>query len=249
MRSRPPALGCTGGTLANDRPCRLKLLMLAWETLGDATTPDGTRITLRRRGHEFLLLADGRSLMPSTITGSEQALATVGCRDLGSVGAARVLIGGLGMGFTVRAALDIVPPDATIIVAELVPEVRAWNEQWLGHLARHPLRDPRVHVAIGDALGTVRADTGGFDAILLDVDNGPAEFAAEGNAALYGRAGLYSIRQALRPRGVLAVWSAWDDRRFARRLESMGFAVTFERARGHGRRGSRHFIYRAVPRP
>jgi spermidine synthase len=222
--------------------------MLPWETLGNANTPDGTRITLRRRGTEFLLLADGRSLMPSTITGSEQALATVGCRHLGAVRGARVLIGGLGMGFSVRAALDVLPSDAALVIAELVPEVRDWNEQWLGHLAGHPLRDPTVRVAIGDALRVLRADADGFDAILLDVDNGPAEFAADGNDALYGRAGLYSIRQALRPRGVLAVWSAWDDRRFARRLESLGFAVTLHRVRGHGRRGARHFIYRASPR-
>ncbi|AMY09994.1 spermidine synthase [Luteitalea pratensis] len=222
--------------------------MVPWETLGDASTPDGTRITLRRRGHEFLLLADGRSLMPSTITGSEEALATVGCRHLASVRGARVLIGGLGMGFSVRAALDVLPADATVVVAELVPEVRDWNEQWLGHLAEYPLRDPRVHVAIGDVLRVLREDPDGFDAILLDVDNGPAEFAAEGNDALYGRAGLYSIRRALRPRGILAVWSAWDDRRFARRLESLGFAVTLDRVRSHGRRGARHFIFRGVPR-
>jgi spermidine synthase len=222
--------------------------MLPWETIGEATTPDGTRITLRRRGHEFLLLADGRSLMPSTITGSEQALASIGCRHLAGAPGARVLIGGLGMGFTVRAALDVLPADATIVVAELVPEVRTWNEGVLGHLAGHPLRDPRVHVAIGDALHVLRTSGGGFDAILLDVDNGPAEFAAEGNDALYGRAGLYSVRRALRPGGVLAVWSAWDDRRFARRLESLGYAVTLERARGHGRRGARHLIYRAQAR-
>ena len=236
-----------GGTLpaigSADRP-----RMLPWETLGDASTPDGTRITLRRRGHEFLLMADGRSLMPSTITGSERALATVGCRHLGGVGGARVLIGGLGMGFTVRAALDVLPSDATIVVAELVPEVVDWNERWLGHLAEYPLRDPRVHVALGDAVHVLRANGGGFDAILLDVDNGPAEFAAQGNDALYGRTGLHSLRMALRPRGVLAVWSAWNDRRFARRLESLGFAVTLDRVRGHGRRGARHFIYRAVPR-
>lgn len=222
--------------------------MQPWETLGDATTPDGTRITLRRRGHEFMLLADGRSLMPSTVTGSEEALATIGCRHLVAGRGARVLIGGLGMGFTVRAALDVLPADASVIVAELVPDVLSWNQQWLGHLARHPLQDSRVHVAIGDALQVLREDTAGFDAILLDVDNGPAEFAAEGNQALYGRAGLYSIRQGLRPGGVVAVWSAWEDRAFARRLESLGFKVTRDRVRSHGRRGARHFIYRAIPR-
>ncbi len=222
--------------------------MIPWETIGEAATPDGTRLTLRRRGHEFLLLADGRSLMPSTINGSEQALATIGCRHLTSRRATRVLIGGLGMGFTVRAALDVLPLDATIVVAELVPEVQAWNEGVLAHLAGHPLRDPRVRVEIGDALHVVRTSPEGFDAILLDVDNGPAEFAAEGNDALYSRAGLYSIRQALRPGGVLAVWSAWEDRRFARRLESLGFAVTLERVRGHGKRGARHLIYRALPK-
>jgi spermidine synthase len=222
--------------------------MQPWETLGTAHTPDGTQITLRRRGHEFLLLADGRSLMPSTITGSEVALATVGCGHLTAAAGARVLIGGLGMGFTVRSALDVLPEGASVVVAELVPEVETWHQQWLGHLASHPLRDRRVHVAIGDALQVLRSDSDGFDAVLLDVDNGPAEFAAEGNDALYGRAGLYSIRQALRPRGVLAVWSAWEDRRFARRLESVGYAVTLNRVRAHGRRGARHFIYRAIAR-
>lgn len=233
--------------------------MIPWETLGEASTPDGTRITLRRRGHEYLLLADGRSLMPSTITGSEVALADVGCRHLagspagearddGHPQAPRVLIGGLGLGFTVRAALDRLPASATVVVAELVPEVESWNREILGHLAGHPLGDPRVHVQIGDVLQVVRSATAGFDAILLDVDNGPAEFAAEGNDALYSRAGLYSIRQALRPGGVLAVWSAWEDRRFARRLESLGFRTTLERVRSHGRRGARHLIYRAEPK-
>jgi spermidine synthase len=222
--------------------------MIPWETIGDASTPDGTRITLRRRGHEFLLLADGRSLMPSTISGSEQALATVGCRHVAAQDGARVFIGGLGMGFTVRAALDLLRPDAAILVAELVPEVQAWNEQVLGHLAGHPLRDRRVQVQIGDALAVLRGTREGFDAVLLDVDNGPAEFAAEGNDALYGRAGLQVIRRALRPGGILAVWSAWEDRRFARRLAAAGFAVTLERERGHGTRGARHLIYRAVPR-
>jgi spermidine synthase len=220
--------------------------MTPWETLGEASTPDGTRITLRRRGHEFLLLADGRSLMPSTITGSEKALAEFGCRHVTKRAGARVLIGGLGMGFTVRAALDVLPADARIVVAELVPEVQSWNEQWLGDLAGHPLRDPRVSVVIGDALATLREDGDGFDAILLDVDNGPAEFAAEGNDALYGPAGLYSIGRALRPNGVLSVWSAWEDRRFLRRLQSLGFGTKIERVRGHGRRGARHYVYLAT---
>ncbi|BCS33083.1 hypothetical protein TBR22_A23090 [Luteitalea sp. TBR-22] len=222
--------------------------MIPWQTLGEALTPDGTRITLRQRGHEFLLLADGRSLMPSTITGSEQALALVGCRHLASTPRPRVLIGGLGLGFTARAALDLLPADASLVIAELVPEVRAWNEQLVGHLAGHPLADPRVTVTIGDALAVIRAERDGLDAILLDVDNGPAEFAARGNDALYGAAGLASMRQRLRPGGVLAVWSAWEDHRFARRLTSAGFAVTLERVRGHGRRGARHLIYRALPR-
>jgi spermidine synthase len=222
--------------------------MIPWTTLGEALTPDGTRITLRQRGHEFLLLADGRSLMPSTITGSEQALATVGCRHLAAASGARVLIGGLGLGFTARAALDLLSANASLVIAELVPEVVTWNEQFVGHLAGHPLKDPRTSVAVGDALAIIRAETEGLDAILLDVDNGPAEFAAKGNTALYGPAGLASLRARLRPGGVLAVWSAWEDHRFARRLTSAGFAVTLERVRGHGRRGPRHLIYRALPR-
>jgi len=222
--------------------------MIAWETLGEARTPDGTAMTLRRRGHEFLILADGRSLMPSTITGSEQALASIGCRHLAAAAAPVVLIGGLGMGFTVRAALDALAPDARIVVAELVPEVVQWNEGPLGPLAGHPLRDPRVTVEIGDALAVVRGHPASFDAILLDVDNGPAEFSAAGNDALYSRAGLHSIRMALAPGGVLAVWAASEDRRFVQRLRSLGFAVELVRARGHGARGARHLIYLAVPR-
>ncbi len=197
--------------------------------------------------------------MPSTITGSEQALATVGCRHLTAPGgeapgeagrrhdAPRVIIGGLGMGFTVRAALDILPPDATVVVAELLPDVVQWNERFLGHLAGHPLRDGRVQVQVDDVLRVIRGESASVDAILLDVDNGPAEFAATGNEALYGRAGLQAIRRALRPGGVLAVWSAWEDRRFARRLGSAGFVTTLERVRGHGSRGARHLIYRARP--
>lgn len=222
--------------------------MIPWETIGETSTPDGTRITLRRRGHEFLLLADGRSLMPSTMTGSEQALAVSGCRHLAGVPAPQVLIGGLGMGFTVRAALDVLPAGARVVVAELVPEVQTWNEQVLGQLAGHPLRDPRVRVQIGDALQVVRATPGNWDAILLDVDNGPAEFAAAGNDHLYGPAGLYSLNRGLRRLGVLAIWSAWEDRSFARRLQAAGFAVTLEKARGHKGRGARHFVYLARPK-
>ena len=220
--------------------------MIPWETLGEATTPDGTRVALKRRGHEFLLLADGRSLMPSTITGSEKALAEKGCAHLTRRTAPKLLIGGLGMGFTGRAALDVLPADAQIVVAELVPEVQHWNEQWLGALAGHPLKDGRVRVEIGDALAVIRAASDGFDAILLDVDNGPAEFAAEGNDALYSQAGLYSMSRALRSGGVLAVWSAWEDGRFLRRLKALGFDVRLDRVRGHGRRGARHYIYLAT---
>lgn len=222
--------------------------MIPWETLGEARTADGTVITLRRRGHEFLILADGRSLMPSTMTGSEQALAAVGCRHLVQAVAPRVLIGGLGMGFTLRAALTVLPPAARVVVAELVPEVVTWNEGPLGPLADHPLRDARVHVEVADALAVLRRHPGGFDAVLLDVDNGPAEFAAAGNDALYSRAGLHSARMALRPGGVLAVWAAGEDRRFVQRLGALGFGVEAVRARGRSTRGARHVIYAATPR-
>ena len=156
-----------------------------------------------------------------------------------------MLVGGLGMGFTLRATLDLLPPDATVVVAELVPAVVEWNRGPLGPLAGHPLKDPRVRVEVGDVGGDAsRRARERFDAILLDVDNGPAAFTAAHNAGLYDNAGVAAARAALRSGGVLAVWSAWEDRKFEQRLRYAGFTVEVERVRARLKKGGpRHTIF------
>ena len=213
------------------------------EILGEAQAPDGTAITLARQDREMLILAGGRPLMSSRMHGSEQALAAFGCREVPRT-EPRVLIGGLGMGFTLRATLDLLPADATVVVAELIAAVAAWNRGPLGPLADHPLKDPRVQVAIGDVGDLLRESRDTFDAILLDVDNGPNAFTATSNAGLYDDRGLAAARAALHPGGKLAVWSAREDRRFEQRLRYAGFAVKVERVRARLKRGGpRHVIF------
>jgi spermidine synthase len=188
-------------------------------------------------------MANGRSLMSSRMHGSEQALAAFAFRPMRAV-EPQVLVGGLGMGFTLRATLDLLNADATVVVAELVPAVVAWNRGPLGPLAGHPLRDPRVRVETGDVAETLQSSPGRFDAVLLDVDNGPDAFTATANARLYGDQGLAAARDALTPGGVLAVWSAWEDRRFEQRLRYAGFVVEVERVRGRLRKGGpKHTIF------
>jgi spermidine synthase len=177
--------------------------------------------------------------------GSEQALASLALRRL-RVPDACVLVGGLGMGFTLRATLDLLPEDATVVVAELVPAVVEWNRGALGTLAGHPLRDARVRVEFGDVADTLQSSPGGFDAVLLDVDNGPDAFTATTNARLYNDQGLAAARDALKRGGVLAVWSAWEDRRFEQRLRYAGFIVDIERVRGRLKKGGpKHTIFLA----
>jgi spermidine synthase len=158
-----------------------------------------------------------------------------------------VLIGGLGMGFTLRAALDALPSNAEVVVSELLPAVVAWNDEPLGALAGHPLRDPRVHVQVGDIRRLLHVSRDTFDAVILDVDNGPAAFATSHNASLYGDGGLLATRTALTSGGVLALWSAFDDRRFARRLRTHGFDVRVERVPARcGQRRNRHVVFLAT---
>ncbi|HVL66718.1 MAG TPA: MnmC family methyltransferase [Vicinamibacterales bacterium] len=215
------------------------------EILDEARAPDGTLLALARHDRELLILAGGRPLMSSRMHGSEQALATLGCARVPRE-APRVLIGGLGMGFTLRAVLDLLSTDATVEVAELAAAVVDWNRGPLGPLADHPLRDRRVRVRVEDVASALREHPATFDAILLDVDNGPDAFTAGGNAALYGEAGIATARDALRPGGTLAVWSAWESRAFGRRLRHAGFEVRVERVRGRAnRRGPRHTIFLA----
>ena len=211
--------------------------MKAVELLGEALTADGTVLKLTRRDKEFIILANGKTLMSSDMYGSEEALATLACGRLRTLKRPCVLIGGLGMGFTLRAALDLLPPDATVIVAELLPAVVEWNRGPLGPLAGHPLEDKRVRVEIGDVAVTLRSSAGKFDAVLLDVDNGPSAFAASDNAWLYDDQGIAAARAALKADGVLAVWSAREDRKFEKRLRYGRFAVQVERVRGRLKKG------------
>jgi len=215
-----------------------------WELLGQARTPDGTDMRLQRRDREYVIFAGGKILMSSRMHGSEEALAMFACRRARTLEAPCVLIGGLGMGFTLRAALDLLPPAATVVVAELQPAVAEWNRGPLGPLAGHPLHDRRVTLDERDVAATLQTSKGRFDAILLDVDNGPDAFTTSTNARLYGDASLAAIRAALTPGGVLAVWSAWEDRKFEQRLRYGGFAVTVERVRARLEKGGpRHTIF------
>jgi spermidine synthase len=223
--------------------------MKPWELLGETRTPDGTLMTLTRRDSEYVILADGRSLMSSRMHGSEEALATFACRQARTLERPCVLVGGLGMGFTLRAALDLLPPHAEVVVAELVPAVVEWNRGPLGSLAGHPLKDTRVIVDVGDVKATLHANPGRFDAVLLDVDNGPAPVTVSHNAGLYDDRGLAAVRAALKSGGVLAVWSAWEDRRFEQRLRYGQFTVAVERVRGRLKKGGpRHTIFLAYNR-
>jgi spermidine synthase len=216
----------------------------AWELLGQTRTPEGTEMALTRRDNEYVILANGLSLMSSRMHGSEEALASVTCRDLRKLERPCVLVGGLGMGFTLRATLDLLPRDATVVVTELVPAVVDWNRGPLAPLAGHPLEDRRVVVEIGDVADTLRSSSRRFDAVLLDVDNGPSAFTASRNAGLYDDRGLANARKALTIGGVLAVWSAREDRRFEQRLRYGGFTVEVARVRGRLKKGGpRHVIF------
>jgi spermidine synthase len=215
-----------------------------WELLGQTLTPDGRDMSLTARDGEYVIRVNGKTLMSSRMHGSEEALATAACQHVEAVIQPRVLVGGLGMGFTLRATLDLLPAAAIVTVAELVPAVVEWNRGPLGELAQHPLKDSRVHIEIADVAVTLRTNPGRFDAILLDVDNGPTAFTAEDNQGLYDNDGVAAAYAALRAGGALAVWSAWDDRKFEHRLRFHGFAAQADRVRGRlNKGGARHTIF------
>jgi spermidine synthase len=214
------------------------------ELLGQAPSRNGTILKLVRRSDEYIILANGKSLMSSLMHGSEEALATFACRQARTLERPRVLIGGLGMGFTLRATLDLLPPDSTVVVAELVPAVVEWNRGPLAALAGHPLEDARVRVEIEDVAVVLSSRAGQFDAVLLDVDNGPAAFVASSNDRLYDDRGIAAAFAALKMNGVLAVWSAREDRKFEQRLSHGRFVVEVERVRGRVKKGGpRHTIF------
>ena len=218
--------------------------MKPWETLARRRAPDGTTLELRRRAHEYLILAGGYDLMSSEDEGSSRALADLGCAHLGRADAPRVLVGGLGMGYTLRAALDAVGPRAVVEVAELAEAVADWNREELADLAGRPLDDRRAKLIVGDVGDVIGRAKARYDAILLDVDNGPEALAHPQNEALYGRRGLERAYLALRPGGVLGVWSFSDEPKFTARLRRQGFHAAVERVAGSRKgRGRYHWIW------
>jgi spermidine synthase len=219
--------------------------MLPRAVLGESRTPDGAPITLTREGVALVVRVANVPLMSSRVHGSEEALAEVGCTGLNARRDARVLVGGLGMGFTLRAVLDAVGPHAEVVVAELLPALVEWNRGPLGPLADHPLEDPRVRLVIDDVAVCVRDAGSGYDAILLDVDNGPEAFTVAANAKLYGRPGLARLHAALRPSGRLVVWSSIESPAFLTTLRGAGFDARRlpVRARGPIRKGARHWLF------
>lgn len=205
---------------------------------------DGGEIRLFAEGEHFSIkLAGGGDLMSTRMHGSEDALARIACAAIAGRSSTRVLIGGLGMGFTLAAALALLPVDATVVVAELVPEVVDWNRGALGAHAGYPLRDARVDVQVADVAALVRGQSKAFDAIVLDVDNGPGGLTQKANDWLYSIAGLGVAHAALRKDGVLAVWSAHADRAFTTRLQQVGFAVEEHVVRAHANKGARHRVW------
>jgi spermidine synthase len=212
-------------------------------TLGRATTPDGRELILHERDGAYAIRVDGLELMSSRAHGSEEALARLVLEKI-SVPSPRILVGGLGMGYTLRAVLDVTPPAAQILVAEILPAVVEWNRTHLADLARRPLEDPRVKIEVRDVAAVMDDRPASFDAILLDVDNGPAAFTTARNASLYGAAGLALIRRSLRQGGVLGVWSADPDDPFARRLRTAGFRVEIAAVPARtGAKGPKHTIF------
>jgi predicted O-methyltransferase YrrM len=218
-----------------------------WETIEKAAAPDGTEMVLAHRDGEWVVRYGGKVLMSSRQHGSEDALAALALAKVRQRRA--VLVGGLGLGFTVRAALDRLPVDAKVVVAELTPALLDWNRRLVGKLAGRPLDDPRTHVHIGDCVQRIHEAKGAYDAILLDIDNGPASMVHESNHRLYGPSGIAACRAALKDGGCLAVWSAHHDERYLDRLQRSGFAAETKIVPARGDAGGlKHVIFLAVKR-
>ncbi len=220
--------------------------MIPWVLHASATTPDGQSLRLKQRGGEFSIMLGTNELMNSRLSGSEEALAQLAIERLTGSVAPHILIGGLGMGFTLRAALAALGPEAKLTVAELMPAVVEWARGPMAEIFAGCLDDPRVTIAVEDVSALIGRAKAAYDAILLDVDNGPDGLTTEDNEALYRASGLTLAKAALKPGGVLAVWSAHPDAAFTRRLKQAGFAVEEVNTRARGKRGARHIIWLAT---
>ena len=220
--------------------------MTPWVLLDSTQIPgNGGELRLYKRGEEFSIRIDGRGgdLMNSRLHGSEDALAEMTCARLKGCANPRLLIGGLGMGFTLASALQHAGDKAQIEVAELIPAVVAWNKGPLGEHADYPVNDPRVVVHEGDVAHIIKSANKTYDAIMLDVDNGPEGLTRKKNNWLYSMNGLIAAYDALRPKGVLAVWSAGPAKDFLQRLRKVGFDVDEKRVHAHGKKGAKHVIW------
>lgn len=218
--------------------------MIPWVKLDSAIMADGGELRLMQRGTEFSIMSGTIELMNSRLSGSEEALATLTCGPIKVRKGARILIGGLGMGFTLRAAQAELGEDAQIVVAELVPSVVQWARTYLTPIYGESLSDPRVSIEDGDVNKVIRGSVAAYDAILLDVDNGPQALSRDANNGLYDMTGLNAARRALRLGGILAVWSAFPDPKFTTRMQKAGFAVEEVKVRANGARGgARHVIW------
>jgi spermidine synthase len=222
--------------------------MIPWLQIDTARVPGAdVELRLMRRGDEFSMKLGQNELMNSRLSGSEEALATLACRRLEAVKAPHLLIGGLGMGFTLRAALAVLGSEARIMVAELVPAVIAWAKSPMAEVFGDSLGDPRAQILTADVADVIQSHASAFDAILLDVDNGPEGLIRKANDTLYDLKGLKAIRRALRPGGVLAVWSSGPNPAFSKRLGDVGFDVSEVAVRATAKRkGARHVIWFAT---
>ena len=222
--------------------------MIPWKVLDTAKVPGGNEVLrLKQRGAEFVIMLGDNQLMSNRLSATEQALATIACDALRAAKQPRILIGGLGMGFTLRAALKIMGPHARIEVAELVPEVVKWARGPMAEIFEGSLDDPRTKIHVKDVGELMRAAKLTYDAILLDVDNGPEGLSREANDALYDDKGLRAAHAALRPGGVLAIWSSAPHAGFSARLHKTKFAVKEIAVRAKGPRGgAQHLIWTAT---
>jgi spermidine synthase len=217
--------------------------MKQWTVLDSAETPDGRKLVLAEHDGTYSISVGGSELMSTRKHNSEEKLAQIACMGLRNKRRARVLIGGLGLGFTLRAALAAVGPDATVVQSEILPSVVAWNRNPAYGLAFRELEDKRVEIALEDVAVVIRQSPGGFDAIMLDVDNGPAALTADGNQGLYVLSGLKAARAALRPGGRIVYWAAAPDHPFEKLMGQAGFHVDVQRCSAHTTSGGWHTLY------
>jgi spermidine synthase len=223
-----------------------KIFMNPWVLLDTVEVPgDGGVMKLYQRAHEFSILVKNEELMNNRMHGSEDALAELACKRVADRENPHVLIGGLGMGFTLAAALEHLGDNAEVVVAELVPAVVRWNRTHLADLAGRPLDDPRVTVRESDVKLVIKGKPEAYDAILLDVDNGPDGLTHDGNNWLYSHGGLTAAKKALTPGGILGVWSAMPDNSFTKRIRGSGFKMEEITVRARGTKGRRHTIWLA----